>query len=67
MNLRLRNKLGYMSYVASNEVVVDLTPPLPGRIRNSMRDELVSEAVCPFIGLVLQRCLGGVTSVPNHR
>ena len=65
MDLRLRNKLGYMSYVASDPVVVDLTPPLPGRIRNAVRDEIVSEAVCPFIGL--QRCLGGVTSVPNHR
>ena len=70
VNLRLQgaatdNKLGYMSYVASDPVVVDLTPPLPGRIRNAVRDEVVSETVCPFIGL--QRCLGGVTSVPNHR
>ena len=37
VNLRLRNKLGYTSYTSSDVVVVDLTPPTPGRISNAVQ------------------------------
>lgn len=64
VNMRLRNKLGYENYVSSPAVVVDLTPPTPGRIRNAIRDELLPDG-CGFNPL--QRCIGTITSVPTHR
>lgn len=65
VNLRLRNKLGYTSYTSSDVVVVDLTPPTPGRISNAVRDEVIFES-CPFNPY--QSCLGiSGASLPNHR
>ena len=64
VNMRLRNKLGYESYASSSAIVVDLTPPTPGIVRNAIRDELVFDG-CGFNPL--QKCVGTTTSVPTHR
>ena len=62
VNLRLRNKLGYSNLVSSDVVVVDLTPPYPGRIRNAARDEVIMASSFP-----LTRLVGTRTTIPNHR
>ncbi len=40
INMRLTNSLGYTSIVSSSSFVVDLVPPLPGKIRNALSDTL---------------------------
>ena len=64
INLRISNLLGYSNVVSSQGVLVDLTPPTPGRIRNAEEDVLQNEE-CGFN--IEQNCIGDSTPVNNHR
>ena len=63
VNLRLHNKLGYTNVISSTSVMVDLTPPTPGRVRNFI--ETFEKIDCD--SNIEQRCSGEMTPIDNHR
>ena len=54
VNIKVTNKLGYTSTISSQPVLVDLTPPLPGPIKNAISDEDVFIG-CPTV--FMDRCI----------
>lgn len=65
ITLRLTNMLGHTSTVSSVPVLVDFTPPLPGRVLNVLEDRLESVG-CGYNPEMV--CVDGVvTSHDNHR
>ena len=65
VNLRLRNELGYTNVVSSSSVLVDLTPPTPGRVRNT--EETMENKDCGESFNILHECRGEPTTISNHR
>ena len=65
VNLRLRNELGYTNVVSSTSVLVDLTPPTPGRVRNV--NETLEKKDCGDSFNIVHECKGETTIINNHR
>ena len=65
ITLRLTNRLGHTNTVSSAPVLVDLTPPLPGRVLNAAEDRLENVG-CGYNPEMV--CVDDVvTSHSNHR
>lgn len=65
VNMRLRNRLGLMNVVSSGGFLVDFTPPLPGKIRNSENDSTIADG-CEASS-VIPGCIEYSGGWPNHR
>ena len=65
INLKLQNKLGFTNVVSSPSILVDLTPPTPGRVRNTQEDTELVE--CGEMFNVEHLCRGETTTINNHR
>ncbi len=65
INLKLRNKLGYTNIVSSTSVLVDMTPPTPGRLRNT--NETLERKECGDTFNIEHVCGGETTTINNHR
>lgn len=65
INMVLHNKLGFSNVVSSSSVLVDLTPPTPGRVRNTNETLVMKE--CGELLNILHKCEGETTTVNNHR
>ena len=65
INLRLYNNLGYTSLISSESVLVDLTAPTPGRVRNS--EESLERKDCGADFNKRHECKGETTPINNHR
>lgn len=63
LNAEITNTLGYTAFLSSDGTMVDFTPPDPGPVGNTSRDQIVSD-ICH--AAITQRCID-VTSEPNHR
>ncbi|XP_067664253.1 uncharacterized protein [Haliotis asinina] len=63
MNTHVTNELGYESHLTSHGTLIDLTPPSPGPVGNSTRDETTFDGCSASI---LQRCKE-LSKLPNHR
>ena len=59
----MENAMDYTGYVNGNGTVVDFTPPNPGPVGRTSRDDITHDACAASI---LQRC-HDVTVLPNHR
>jgi hypothetical protein len=59
INIKVTNKLGYTSVISSQPVLVDLTPPSPGLIKNAISDERVVIG-CPDV--FTDRCINPSSS-----
>ena len=57
------NAMKFKGYVNSNGTVADFTPPNPGPVGRTLRDDITHDACAASI---LQRC-HDVTILPNHR
>ena len=66
INMRLRNRLGYTNVVSSSGFLVDLTPPTPGKIRNSASDSLQRDGCSASRDLPNLECIDS-SGEPNHR
>ena len=65
INMRLRNRLGYINIVSSSGFLVDFTPPMPGKIRNGGNDSIVADG-CEA-STVTPGCIEYSNGQPNHR
>ena len=65
VNIRLRNRLGHTNVVSSNGFLVDFTPPMPGKIRNSRNDSIFADG-CEA-STVTPGCIEYSSGQPNHR
>ena len=65
INLKLQNKLGYTSIISSTDVLVDMTPPSPGRLRNAT--ETLERKECGETFNIEYVCGGETTTIDNHR
>ncbi|XP_048251916.1 uncharacterized protein LOC124135018 [Haliotis rufescens] len=63
MNTHVTNELGYESHLSSHGTLIDLTPPSPGPVGNTTRDETTFDNCTASI---LQRCKA-LSKLPNHR
>ena len=66
INMHLRNRLGYTNVVSSPGFLVDLTPPTPGKIRNSASDSLQRDGCSASRDLPNLECIDS-SEEPNHR
>ncbi|XP_071094116.1 uncharacterized protein [Haliotis cracherodii] len=63
MNTHVTNELGYESHLSSHGTLLDLTPPSPGPVGNTTKDETTFDGCSASI---LQRCKD-LSKLPNHR
>ncbi|XP_067685182.1 uncharacterized protein [Haliotis asinina] len=63
MNTHVTNELGYESHLTSHGTLIDLTPPSPGPVGNSTKDETTFDGCSASI---LQSCKE-LSKLPNHR
>lgn len=65
INMRLRNRLGYVNIVSSSGFVVDFTPPTPRMIRNGRSDMTIADGC--GASSVTPGCIEYSSGQPNHR
>lgn len=65
VNMRLRNRLSHTNTVSSSGFLVDFTPPMPGKIRNSENDSTFADG-CEA-SAVIPGCIEYSQGQPNHR
>ena len=59
--------LGYKNIISSSGVLVDLTPPSPGVIRNEAADNFTHDACKNYVPKLWQQRCAPETTHPTHR
>ncbi|KAK2165039.1 hypothetical protein NP493_1368g00012 [Ridgeia piscesae] len=67
LNYYLRNILGYTNIISSSGVLVDLTPPAPGMIKNEASDSFTHDSCSNYVPTLWRQRCAPETNHPTHR